>query len=70
MKKSTAKLNPIPKKSVKNAELIAEAKETCRHIQAWISEYGGDMKIFRMVEVKTLKRKRERLLSYATGYRK
>jgi hypothetical protein len=45
------------KKSVRNAELIAEAKETCRHIQAWISEYGGDTRIFRMVEVKTLKEK-------------
>ena len=45
------------KKSVKNAELIADAKEACRHIHAWISEHDGEIKIPRMAEVKALKEK-------------
>ena len=45
------------KKSVKNAELIADTKEACRHIHAWISEHDGDIKIPRMAEVKALKEK-------------
>jgi hypothetical protein len=45
------------KKSVKNAEQIADAKEACRHIQAWISEHEGAIKIPRIAEVRALKGK-------------
>jgi len=43
--------------SVKNAELIADAKEVGRHIQTWISEHDTGTKIPRIAEVRELKEK-------------
>ena len=44
-------------KSVRNAELIADAKEICRHIQAWISNHDTETKISRIAEVRKFKKK-------------
>ena len=43
--------------SVKNAELIADAKEIGRHIQNWISEHDTETKIPRIAEVREWKEK-------------
>lgn len=43
--------------SVKNAELIADAKEVGRHIQIWISQNDTGTKIPRIAEVRELKEK-------------
>ena len=57
-------------KSIKNAELIADAKETARHIQGWIDEHSNEQKITRIAEVRSFKDKGRDYLKTLAKYEK